>query len=64
MKICKKNDYYSSKSMDVYMTRIRKVLKEDELIILQNYYGSGYMLSELNGEHQLNQKEYAVLDRV
>lgn len=64
MQIWKKNDYYTSKSLDVYMTRIRKVLKEDELIILQNYYGSGYMLSELNGEHQLNQKEYAVLDRV
>ncbi|TAE87419.1 MAG: DNA-binding response regulator [Bacteroidetes bacterium] len=62
MQIWKKNDSYSSKSMDVYITRIRKMLKEDELIILQNYYGSGYMLSELNTGHEWRKKQYATLD--
>lgn len=64
MEIWKSTNNYASKSMDVYLTRVRKIIKDDELILLQNYYGSGYMLSELTPENKLNQKEYAVLDRV
>lgn len=38
------DDYFSSRSMDVYITRLRKVLKMDENIELMNIHGRGYKL--------------------
>ncbi len=38
------DDYFTSKSMDVYMTRIRKLLKEDPAVELQNVHGIGYKM--------------------
>lgn len=38
------DDYFSSKSMDVYLTRIRKLLKKESNIELQNFHGTGYKL--------------------
>jgi DNA-binding response OmpR family regulator len=40
------DDYFISKSMDVYMTRIRHLLKDDALLEINNVYGSGYQLLE------------------
>ena len=38
------DDYFSSKSMDVYLTKIRKLLKPEESLKLQNIHGFGYKL--------------------
>jgi DNA-binding response OmpR family regulator len=39
-----KDDPYHGKSMDVYLTRIRKYLRNDPGIALQNIHGHGYRL--------------------
>lgn len=44
-----KDDPYHSKSMDVYLTRIRKYLRVDGTIDLQNVHGHGYRLVHTNG---------------
>lgn len=36
------DDYFTTKSMDVYVTRLRKLLKEGSGIEIENLYGSGY----------------------
>ncbi len=38
------DDYYSSRSMDVYITKLRKMLKMDKTIELINIHGQGYKL--------------------
>lgn len=38
------DDYYSSRSMDVYITKLRKMLKIDKSIELINVHGQGYKL--------------------
>jgi DNA-binding response OmpR family regulator len=38
------DDYVISRSLDVYLTKIRKLLKADPLIEIENLYGTGYML--------------------
>ncbi|HOZ87022.1 MAG TPA: response regulator transcription factor [Bacteroidia bacterium] len=40
------DDYFISKSMDVYITRIRHLLKTDTSLEITNVYGSGYQLVE------------------
>ena len=39
-----KDDYFYGRSMDVYISRIRKYLKEDPNIEISNYHGTGFML--------------------
>jgi DNA-binding response OmpR family regulator len=46
MKIWGSDDYFLSRSMDVYITRLRKLLKFDPLVEIQNIYGTGYKLVE------------------
>lgn len=41
-----KDDYFISKSMDVYITRLRKLLKPDPTLEILNIYGSGFKLVE------------------
>jgi len=43
-KIWGNDDYYVSKSMDVFITRLRKLLKQDPGIEIQNVYGTGFKL--------------------
>lgn len=38
------DSYFSAKSMDVYITRIRKLLKEEPSLEIENLYGSGYRI--------------------
>lgn len=40
------DDYFASKSLDVYMTKLRKLMKDDPCIEFLNAYGSGYKLIE------------------
>jgi DNA-binding response OmpR family regulator len=43
-KIWGNDDYFSAKSMDVYISKIRKLLKDDPGIEILNAYGSGFKL--------------------
>ena len=43
-KVWGSDDYFSAKSMDVYMSKIRKLLKDDPDIEILNAYGSGFKL--------------------
>jgi DNA-binding response OmpR family regulator len=36
--------YFNARSMDVYMTKLRKMLKEDSRIQIQNLHGEGFRL--------------------
>lgn len=38
------DDYFTARSMDVYITRLRKYLKTDPSIAIENIHGSGYIL--------------------
>ncbi len=38
------NNYFATRSMDVFITKLRKYLKEDENIEIENIHGSGYRL--------------------
>jgi DNA-binding response OmpR family regulator len=46
MQIWGQDDYFTGRSMDVYITRLRKYLKDDPSIIIENVHGSGYILRE------------------
>jgi DNA-binding response OmpR family regulator len=37
--------YFNARSMDVYMTKLRKTLKEDPRVQLMNLHGEGFRLS-------------------
>ena len=44
-KVWRKNDYYSSRSMDVYITGIRKIFKENKIKLqIKNISGVGLIL--------------------
>jgi DNA-binding response OmpR family regulator len=38
------DDYFTSKSMDVYLTRLRKLLRDDPALEIQNVHGTGFKL--------------------
>jgi DNA-binding response OmpR family regulator len=38
------DDYFNGRSMDVYITKLRKYLKNDSSIEIENIHGSGFML--------------------
>ena len=38
------NDYFTARSMDVYVTKLRKYFKDDEKIKIENVHGSGFRL--------------------
>lgn len=43
-KVWGQDDIYTGKSLDVYLTRIRKILKEDAQFEIENLYGTGYRI--------------------
>jgi DNA-binding response OmpR family regulator len=45
VKIWKDDSYFAGRSMDVYITKLRKYLKEDPSIEIQNVHGVGFKLS-------------------
>jgi len=47
MSIWGSTDHYSSRSMDVYITKLRKILKMDSSISITNYHGTGFKI-EIN----------------
>lgn len=44
-KIWKEDSYFTTRSMDVYITKLRKFLKDDPRIELNNIHGAGFVLS-------------------
>jgi len=38
------DDYFTGRSMDVYVTRLRKYLKDDPSVMIENVHGSGYVM--------------------
>ncbi|MGA0257752.1 MAG: response regulator transcription factor [Saprospiraceae bacterium] len=40
------NDYFMGRSMDVFISRLRKYLKDDKSISLENIHGVGFRLNE------------------
>ncbi|HPW67424.1 MAG TPA: response regulator transcription factor [Salinivirgaceae bacterium] len=42
------SNYFTARSMDVYITKLRKLLKNDPDVAIENIHGSGYMLSIKN----------------
>jgi len=42
--IWNKNDYFNRRSMDVFISRLRKYLSQDPAIQIENVYGSGFIL--------------------
>ena len=40
------NTYFTTRSMDVFITKLRKYLKEEPSIEIINIHGSGYQLKE------------------
>lgn len=43
-KIWGNDDYFTARSMDVYITKLRKFLSEDPLLNIKNIHGSGFQL--------------------
>ena len=44
--VWQRDDYFTSKNLDVYLTKIRKLIHRDEKLELQNIHGYGYKLIE------------------
>ncbi len=42
------NDYFKGRSLDVFITRLRKYLKADQLVEIKNHHGVGFSLVEHN----------------
>jgi two-component system, OmpR family, response regulator len=42
--IWKDDNYYNSRSMDVYICKLRKLLKEDSNVYIINIHGKGYKM--------------------
>ncbi len=43
-KIWGSDDYFTARSMDVYVTKLRKYLSDDPALILKNIHGAGFQL--------------------
>ena len=43
-KIWENDNYFNARSMDVYITKLRKILKEDPTVEIKNVHGKGYKL--------------------
>jgi two-component system, OmpR family, response regulator len=49
-KIWGADDYFTARSMDVYITKLRKFLSEDPSLNIKNIHGSGFQLIVREGE--------------
>jgi DNA-binding response OmpR family regulator len=47
--IWRDDTYFNARSMDVYITKLRKYLKDDSNVEIVNVHGTGYKLLVLNG---------------
>ena len=42
-----RNDFYTARNLDVYINKVRKLLKEDDSLSIDNIHGSGFKLVEM-----------------
>ncbi|WP_425593793.1 winged helix-turn-helix domain-containing protein [Marinifilum flexuosum] len=42
------DNFYTTRSMDVYITKLRKYLKADADLSIENIHGSGFRLLQIN----------------
>lgn len=42
------NDYFKGRSLDVFISRLRKYLKEDDMLEIRNHHGVGFTLVDRN----------------
>ncbi len=48
-KIWRESNYFTARSMDVYITKLRKYLKVDDTVEIKNIHGKGYrLISQVN----------------
>jgi two-component system response regulator TrcR len=47
LKLWGEDNRFNARSMDVYITRLRKFLKEEPLLVIQSIRGQGYKLAEI-----------------
>lgn len=45
--IWRNDTYFNARSMDVYITKLRQLLKQDPGIAILNVHGKGYKLMEM-----------------
>ncbi|MBP9688108.1 MAG: response regulator transcription factor [Bacteroidia bacterium] len=43
-----RDDYYTARNLDVYINKLRKLIKEDNTIEIVNIHGSGFKLAEIS----------------
>ena len=48
--IWENDNYFNARSMDVYITKLRKILKEDPSLEIKNVHGKGYRLNTTLGD--------------
>ncbi len=46
LKVWGRDDYYTARNLDVYINKLRKILKEDSSLEIVNIHGSGFKLVE------------------
>lgn len=51
-RIWQKNDYFTARSMDVFITKLRKYLEADENIRIDNIHGNGFRLVVQEAKHK------------
>jgi len=44
LKIWKEDNYFTGRSMDVYVAKLRKYLRPDERLRIENVHGEGFRL--------------------
>ncbi|PXX94797.1 hypothetical protein DF185_22880 [Marinifilum breve] len=45
------DNFYTTRSMDVYITKLRKYLKADSDLSIENIHGSGFRLLQINAPY-------------
>ena len=55
------DNYFNARSMDVYITKLRKLLKDDPGIEIINIHGKGYKLITPSGENVAREEDIQVL---
>lgn len=46
LKVWGRDDYYTARNLDVYINKLRRLIKEDETVEIMNIHGSGFKLAE------------------
>lgn len=59
--IWNEDSYFNARSMDVYITKLRKLLRDDPRVEIINVHGKGYKLITPSGDYEMNENNIQVL---